>query len=63
MPRDILAWILPVRQLAASRVLPRRSPGHSFRGSEPLPFGSAIRPVRELMEYLLTGAMPAGAPG
>lgn len=29
--------------------------GLFFRGSEPLPFGSAIRPVRELLEYLLTG--------
>jgi len=29
--------------------------GLFFRGSENLPFGSAIRPVRELLEYLLTG--------
>lgn len=29
--------------------------GLFFRGSEPLPFGSEIRPVRELLEYLLTG--------
>ncbi|MDD5330950.1 MAG: nitronate monooxygenase family protein [Sulfuricella sp.] len=29
--------------------------GLFFRGSESLPFGSAIRPVRELLEYLLTG--------
>jgi nitronate monooxygenase len=29
--------------------------GLFFRGSESLPFGSAIRPVRELMEYLVTG--------
>lgn len=29
--------------------------GLFFRGSEALPFGSAIRPVRELLEYLLTG--------
>lgn len=29
--------------------------GLFFRGSESLPFGTAIRPVRELIEYLLTG--------
>jgi nitronate monooxygenase len=29
--------------------------GLFFRGSEPLAFGSAIRPVRELVDYLLTG--------
>jgi nitronate monooxygenase len=29
--------------------------GLFFRGSEPLPFGSAIRPVAELVNYLLTG--------
>lgn len=29
--------------------------GLFFRGSEPLPFGQAIRPVAELMQYLLTG--------
>lgn len=33
--------------------------GLFFRGSEPLPFGSSIRPVRELIGYLLTGAVPA----
>jgi len=33
--------------------------GLFFRGSESLPFGSAIRPVRELVEYFLTGRMPA----
>lgn len=33
--------------------------GLFFRGSESLPFGSAIRPVRELLEYLLTGKKPA----
>lgn len=32
--------------------------GLFFRGSESLPFGSAIRPVSELIEYLLTGSMP-----
>jgi nitronate monooxygenase len=29
--------------------------GLFFRGSEPLPFGTAIRPVAELLQYLLTG--------
>jgi nitronate monooxygenase len=29
--------------------------GLFFRGSEKLPFGNAIRPVQELIEYLLTG--------
>ena len=33
--------------------------GLFFRGSEPLPFGPAIRPVRELLDYLLTGTRPA----
>lgn len=33
--------------------------GLFFRGSEALPFGAAIRPVAELIEYLLTGARPA----
>ncbi|WP_206955870.1 NAD(P)H-dependent flavin oxidoreductase [Trinickia acidisoli] len=32
--------------------------GLFFRGSEPLPFGNRIRPSRELIDYLLTGAMP-----
>jgi nitronate monooxygenase len=32
--------------------------GLFFRGSESLPFGTAIRPVRELIEYLLTGRKP-----
>jgi nitronate monooxygenase len=35
--------------------------GLFFRGSEPLPFGRAIRPVAELVEYLLTGLKPATA--
>jgi nitronate monooxygenase len=33
--------------------------GLFFRGSEPLPFGAAIRPVGELVDYLLTGLRPA----
>jgi nitronate monooxygenase len=33
--------------------------GLFFRGSEPLPFGTEIRKVRELLEYLLTGVQPA----
>ena len=32
--------------------------GLFFRGSERLPFGDAIRPVKELIEYMLTGRMP-----
>ncbi|HMV53566.1 MAG TPA: nitronate monooxygenase family protein [Rhodocyclaceae bacterium] len=36
--------------------------GLFFRGKQPLPFGSAIRPVRELVDYLLTGVMPVGLP-
>ncbi len=33
--------------------------GLFFRGSESLPFGAAIRPAAELLDYLLTGRMPA----
>ncbi|KIF81439.1 2-nitropropane dioxygenase [Noviherbaspirillum autotrophicum] len=33
--------------------------GLFFRGSEKLPFGSEIRSVRELIEYLLNGVLPA----
>jgi len=33
--------------------------GLFFRGSEPLPFGSAIRSVAELLEYFITGVAPA----
>ena len=33
--------------------------GLFFRGSEKLPFGNAIRPVRELIDYLMTGLLPA----
>ena len=32
--------------------------GLFFRGSESLPFGTAIRPVAELVDYLLTGNVP-----
>lgn len=35
--------------------------GLFFRGSESLPFGSAIRSVRELLEYFLTGMRPVAA--
>ncbi|ROR32762.1 nitronate monooxygenase [Inmirania thermothiophila] len=35
--------------------------GLFFRGSEPLPFGREIRPVRELLQYLLTGVDPRRA--
>lgn len=33
--------------------------GLFFRGASPTPFGTAIRPVRELIDYLLSGRMPA----
>jgi nitronate monooxygenase len=33
--------------------------GLFFRGSEALPFGTAIRPVADLLDYLLTGMRPA----
>ncbi len=33
--------------------------GLFFRGSEKLPFGNAIRSVRELIDYMLTGLRPA----
>ena len=36
--------------------------GLFFRGSERLPFGSAIRPVKELIEYFLTGLRPLDLP-
>ena len=36
--------------------------GLFFRGSEPLPFGAGIRPVADLVDYLLTGVLPAGLP-
>ncbi|MDB5852809.1 MAG: putative 2-nitropropane dioxygenase [Herminiimonas sp.] len=32
--------------------------GLFFRGAEPLPFGSAIRSVRELVNYLMSGVKP-----
>jgi len=32
--------------------------GLFFRGSESLPFGEAIRPAAELIDYFLTGSMP-----
>jgi len=37
--------------------------GLFFRGSESVPFGAAIRPVAELIDYFLTGRMPAFAAG
>lgn len=36
--------------------------GLFFRGSEPLPFGDAIRPVADLIRYLLTGTVGAQLP-
>ena len=35
--------------------------GLFFRGSESLPFGSAIRPVRDLIDYILGGVRPQPA--
>jgi len=35
--------------------------GLFFRGAESLPLGSAIRPVRELLDYFVTGRKPAAA--
>ncbi len=37
------------------------SRGLFFRGASKLPFGDAMRSVRELMDYLLHGTMPAAA--
>ncbi|MBV8464949.1 MAG: nitronate monooxygenase, partial [Burkholderiales bacterium] len=34
--------------------------GLFFRGTSKLPFGTAIRPVKELIDYLLSGDMPEG---
>jgi nitronate monooxygenase len=34
--------------------------GLFFRGAASVPFGTAIRPVRELIDYLLSGQMPEG---
>ena len=45
-------------QLAAA-VKGEVSRGLFFRGASSIPFGSAIRPVRELIDYLLSGRMPA----
>ena len=36
--------------------------GLFFRGKDPLPFGNAIRSVRETVQYLLSGVMPASLP-
>lgn len=35
------------------------SRGLFFRGASTVPFGTAIRPARELIDYMLTGHMPA----
>jgi len=45
-------------QLAAA-VKGEVSRGLFFRGASSVPFGAAIRPVRDLIEYLLSGRMPA----
>ena len=36
--------------------------GLFFRGAASLPFGREIRTVRELIDYLLTGARPVPRP-
>lgn len=36
--------------------------GLFFRGAAALPFGNEIRPVRDLVDYLMTGIRPAPAP-
>jgi nitronate monooxygenase len=38
-----------------------RDKGLFFRGSERLPFDDAIRPVRDLLQYLLNDRQPATA--
>jgi nitronate monooxygenase len=48
-------------QLAAAQRGDLRQ-GLFFRGSEALPFGREIRPVRELLEYFLTGRWPETLP-
>jgi nitronate monooxygenase len=48
-------------QLAAAQKGDLRQ-GLFFRGSEGLPFGQEIRPVHELLEYLLTGHFPSTPP-
>ena len=48
-------------QLAAAQKGDLRQ-GLFFRGSESLPFGREIRPVRELLEYFLTGNLPKTPP-
>lgn len=48
-------------QLAAAQKGDLRQ-GLFFRGSEELPFGHEIRPVHELLDYLLTGHMPETSP-
>lgn len=47
------------RQLAAA-VRGDVKKGLFFRGASSLPFGKQIRPVRELIEYLMTGVRPLG---
>lgn len=48
-------------QLAAA-LRGETSKGLFFRGADALPFGSAIRSARELIEYLLTGTDPDPSP-
>ncbi|MBC7471246.1 MAG: nitronate monooxygenase, partial [Ramlibacter sp.] len=51
-------------QFCIDKVLGHAFSGHTdqglfFRGAGQLPFGSAIRPVRDLMQWLLGGIRPA----
>lgn len=50
-----------IDQKLAEGLLGNVAKGLFFRGAAVLPFGSEIRPVRELLAYLLTGTRPAPA--
>ena len=59
---------MPIRMITAAcflvvPLLAQTRRGLFFRGSEPLPFGSEIRPVRDLIRYLLTGQGLRGEDG
>ena len=52
-------FCIDMQLAAALRGDPRK--GLFFRGAAPLPFGAQILPVRDLLDFLLTGARPQGA--
>ncbi|MGF1615300.1 MAG: NAD(P)H-dependent flavin oxidoreductase [Gammaproteobacteria bacterium] len=54
--REVGQFCIETQLAAAQRGDVNR--GLFFRGSESLPFGTEIRPVRDLLEYLLTGRKP-----